>query len=204
MSKDNKTSDNNDSANTQALRWHSQDRQRKTCAVGLLKTKKALLNLYHVNKSIAITNDPNECYFGGAPTLWNANLCYGNGTSEEWLIYQLTDLSEFTGVSKKITAPQISQMAKLIVGDYGYLKMTEVMLFIRRFKIGRYGTFYGNVDPLVIMDSVGKFLVERNDTIDAHYSELEIKKANADIGNEKCVSYQDYLKYHKNKKNKDG
>lgn len=203
MSKDNKTSDNNDSANTQALRRHSQDRQRKTCAVGLPKTKKALLNLYHVNKSIAITNDPNECYFGGAPTLWNANLCYGNGTSEEWLIYQLTDLSEFTGVSKKITAPQISQMAQLIVGDYGYLKITEVMLFFRRFKIGRYGTFYGNVDPLVIMNSFDKFLVERNDTIDAYYSELEIRKANADIGNEKCVSYQDYLKHYKNN-NKNG
>ena len=90
-----------------------------------------------------------------------------------------------------------------MVADFGYLKMTEVMLFIRRFKVGRYGTFFGNVDPLVIMDSIGKFLIDRNNTIDAHYSELEIRKVNADIGNKKCVSYQDYLKHYKNS-NKDG
>ena len=159
---------------------------------------------YHVNNSVTITNDQPYCIFGNVPTLWAANNIYGKGTAEEWLVYQFSDLSEFAGVSKKINSQQLLQMAQLMVADFGYLKMTEVMLFIRHFKVGRYGTFYGNVDPLVIMDSVRKFLVERNDTIDAHYSELEIKKANADICNEKCVSYQDYLKYHKNKKNKDG
>lgn len=195
MSKDNKTNANNVSTNTQRLQHPSQGKQKKTCAVGLPKTKKALFNLYHVDKSVAITNDPNECYFGGAPTLWNANLLYGNGASEEWLIYQLTDLSEFTGVSKKISAPQITQMAQLIVGDYGYLKMTEVMLFLRRFKTGRYGSFYGNVDPIVIISALGRFVVEeRNSMLAAHELEEEKKRIEASAKDKRNISYEEYLR----------
>lgn len=193
-----------DSTPTQGLRRISQSNPKRIGeGEGFPKTKKELLLKYHVNNSVTITNDQPYCIFGNVPTLWTANNIYGKGTAEEWLVYQFSDLSEFAGVSKKINSQQLLQMAQLMVADFGYLKMTEVMLFIRHFKVGRYGTFYGNVDPLVIMDSVRKFLVERNDTIDAHYSEIEIK-ANADICNDKCVSYQDYLKYHKNKKNKDG
>ena len=203
--KERRRNEQRDSTPTQGLRRISQSNPKRIGeGEGFPKTKKELLLKYHVNNSVMITNDQPYCIFGNVPTLWAANNIYGKGTAEEWLVYQFSDLSEFAGVSKKINSQQLLQMAQLMVADFGYLKMTEVMLFIRHFKVGRYGTFYGNVDPLVIMDSVRKFLVERNDTIDAHYSELEIKKANADIGNEKCVSYQDYLKYHKNKKNKDG
>ena len=203
--KERRRNEQRDSTPTQGLQRFSQSNPKRIGeGEGFPKTKKELLLKYHVNNSVTITNDQPYCIFGNVPTLWEANNIYGKGTAEEWLVYQFSDLSEFAGVSKKINSQQLLQMAQLMVADFGYLKMTEVMLFIRHFKVGRYGTFYGNVDPLVIMDSVRKFLVERNDTIDAHYSELEIKKANADICNDKCVSYQDYLKYHKNKKNKDG
>lgn len=195
MNKDNKTNGNNDSMSTQTLLQPSQDKRKKTCAVGLPKTKKAFLNLYHVDKSVSITNDADECYFGEAPTLWNVNLFYGSGTSEEWLIYQLTDLSEFTGVSKKITAPQIAQMAQLIVGDYGYLKMTEVMLFLRRFKTGRYGLFYGNVDPIVIISALGRFVIEeRNSTLAAHELEEAKKQRDKELKDKKNISYEEYLR----------
>lgn len=202
--KERRRNEQRDSNPTQGLQRISQSNPKRIGeGEGFPKTKKELLLKYHVNNSVTITNDQTYCIFGNVPTLWAANNIYGKGTAEEWLVYQFSDLSEFAGVSKKINSQQLLQMAQLMVADFWYLKMTEVMLFIRRFKVGRYGTFFGNVDPLVIMDSVGKFLVERNDTIDAHYSELEIKKANADIGNEKCVSYQDYIKHYKNN-NKDG
>jgi len=136
--------------------------------------------------------------------LWDANNTYGAGTSEEWLIYQLSDLSEFTGVSKKINAPQISQMAQLMVGDYGYLKMTEVMLFLRRFKMGRYGTFYGNVDPIVIMSALGQFIVEeRNAILGARECEEAKKHIEAVVNDPRNVSYEDYLRMkHDGKKQK--
>lgn len=195
MNKDNKTNGNNASTSTQALRQPSQDKRKKTCAVDLPKTKKAFLNLYHVDKAVVITNDADKCYFGEAPTLWNVNLFYGNGTSEEWLIYQLTDLSEFTGVSKKITAPQITQMAQLIVGDYGYLKMTEVMLFLRRFKTGRYGLFYGNVDPIVIISALGRFVIEeRNGTLAAHELDEAKKQRDKELKDKRNISYEEYLR----------
>lgn len=201
MSKDCKTRDSSDLASMPKSQRNSPSKRKKTCEVGKPKTKTALLRQYHVDKSVVITNDTEACYFGGAPTLWDANNTYGAGTSEEWLIYQLSDLSEFTGVGKKISAPQISQMAQLIVGDYGYLKMTEVMLFLRRFKIGEYGTFYGNVDPIVIMSSLGRFVVEeRNAVLGAREREQAKKHIEAVVNDPRNVSYEDYLRMGYNRK----
>lgn len=203
MSRDNKMNFSRDLTITQASQQPSQGKRKRTCAVGLAKTKKAFLSQYHVDKSVAITNDVDACYFGDAPTLWTANLLYGRGASEEWLIYQLTDLSEFTGVSKKITAPQISQMAQLIVGDYGYLKLTEVMLFLRRFKTGRYGMFFGNVDPIVIISALGRFVIEeRNSTLAAHELEEAKKQRDAEIKDARNVSYDEYLRMKERKHKK--
>lgn len=201
MSKDCKTRDSSDLASMPKSQHNSPSKRKKTCEVGNPKNKMALLQQYHVDKLAVITNDTESCHFGDAPTLWDANNTYGSGTSEEWLIYQLTDLSEFTGVSKKISAPQISQMAQLIVGDYGYLKMTEVMLFLRMFKMGRYGTFYGNVDPIVIMSALGRFVVEeRNAVLGAREREEAKKHIEAVINDPRNVSYEDYLRMEYDRK----
>lgn len=146
---------------------------------------------YHVDKAIDITNNPQECILGKAPTLHSANIVFGNGTSEEWLVYQLSSLSEFAGAAKKITPQQIAQTARLIVGDFGYLKVTELMLFFRRFKTGRYGAFFGNVDPLIIISAIRSFLMERNDAIVEY--EFELLKAQIEREKTHAVSYQTYL-----------
>ena len=86
-------------------------------------------------------------------------------------------------------------MAQLIVGDYGYLKMTEVMLFLRRFKTGRYGSFYGNVDPIVIISALGRFVVEeRNSMLAAHELEEEKKRIEASAKDKRNISYEEYLR----------
>lgn len=54
------------------------------------------------------------------------------------------------------------------------------MLFFYRFKQGKYGRFYGVVDPLVIMTALQEFLRERNEAIFDHEAELNRRKAEAD------------------------
>ena len=110
-----------------------------------------------------LTKDPERCYFQNAPTLWAVNLAYGFGTAQEWLAYQITDLSEFSGARDKITDRQLDQIIQLITDDYGFLNMAEIMLFCRRFKRGLYYKFYGSVDPIVIMQGLNEFCRERNE-----------------------------------------
>ena len=62
----------------------------------------------------------------------------------------------------------------MIRSEFGYLKATEVMLFLWRLKGGHYGEFYGSVDIQRVMRAMrGKFIDERTKVIDAHEGELK-------------------------------
>lgn len=126
-------------------------------------TRDSLLQTFHIDKQMELTKDPERCYFKNAPTLWTVNLAYGFGTAQEWLAYQITDLSEFSGAKDKITDRQLDQIIQIITDDYGFLNMAEIMLFCRRFKRGLYDKFYGSVDPIAIMQGLNEFCRERNE-----------------------------------------
>jgi hypothetical protein len=71
----------------------------------------------------------------------------------------------------------------MIRTEFGYLKATEVMLFLWRLKGGHYGEFYGSVDIQRVMRALrGKFSDERANILDAYESELKeqarIERAN--------------------------
>lgn len=135
---------------------------------------------YSPDKQMVICNDKDLCFFGNFPTLAKIGARWGKSTSSAWLIPQLATLSEFCGCKSKITPEQIKECAILITQNYFYLKVSELMLFFYRFKQGKYGRFYGSVDPLVIMTALQEFLRERNDAIFDHESELNRRKAEAD------------------------
>lgn len=141
-----------------------------------------------------LTADADRCFNGTAPSLGLVNAAYGNGTSEEWLVYQLTDLSEFSGSRDKLTPRQIGQLAELIAADYYYLSVAELMLFCRRFKMGRYGRFYGSVDPIIITGSLRQFVRERAEAIDAYEHEQERLRREEEM---KCaVTWEEYIATH--------
>ncbi len=121
-----------------------------------------MLDTFHIKNQMRFTADQERCYFGSAPTMGMTNTAYGKKTAQEWLTYQLADLSEFCGAKDKITAFQIEQLAEIIAEDYHWLKLTEIMLFFRKFKKGEYGRFYGSVDPLIITTALREFLKDRN------------------------------------------
>lgn len=66
------------------------------------------------------------------------------------------------------------------------------MLFIYRFKAGRYGRFYGSVDPLVIVESLRKFCEERSYAYDKHDAEIREQREKEDSKN--AITYEEYLK----------
>lgn len=146
---------------------------------------------YNPDTQMKICNDKDLCYFGQFPTLATVNRQYGSTTATVWLIPQITNLSEFCGCKNKITPAQIKECATIIAQEYFYLKVSELMLFFYRFKTGRYGKFYGNVDPMVIMTSLQYFLRERNNAIFDHDSELNFKQIEEDKRH--AISYEEYL-----------
>lgn len=87
---------------------------------------------------------------------------FGLVTQRAWMMGQLRDLSEATS-KKQLSERQQELTADMIIAEYGYLKLSEIMLFLYEFKCGRYGTFYGAVDPQLIMCKLQEFIIlDRN------------------------------------------
>lgn len=134
---------------------------------------------------------PDRCFFGTAPTLADINITYGETTATMWLIPQLYDLSEYCGCREKLQGKPLEQCAAVIAAEFFYLKVSEMMLFFHRFKSGRYGRFYGSVDPLIITTSLRDFIKERGDAYAKHEQEERERKENEYKSN--VVSYQEFL-----------
>lgn len=155
-------------------------------------TRDSLLQTFHVDRQMELTKDPERCFFQNAPTLWNVNVGYGFGTAQEWLAYQIADLSEFSGARDKITDRQLDQIIQLITDDYGFLNMAEIMLFCRRFKKGSYDKFYGSVDPIAIMKGLNEFVRERNEAYAKRERTQQERKEWQDAHNPNIMSREEW------------
>lgn len=120
------------------------------------------------------------------------NVTYGKNTSAAWLMPFLYDIGEFSGSREKMTRRQTEELAHIIVSTYGHLKVTEIMLFFWWFKCGRYGNFYGSVDPMVILSSLKKFMCDRNEIIDR--DEREKRRREFEESRKNAITYEDWLR----------
>jgi len=124
-------------------------------------------------QQVAADNE-RRAILGTAPMLCVLDAAYGEGSAVTWLIPQLHSLCVAVGVKTKLDDAQLMQLAMMIRKEFGYLKATEVMLFLWRLKGGHYGEFYGSVDIQRVMRALrGKFSEERAKVLDAYESELK-------------------------------
>lgn len=133
-------------------------------------------------KQYAFCAEVKRCYMGKAPSLVTVNEAFGKGTAQSWLAFQLRDLSEFSGAKEKLGIGQIDDITEVIMSQFPFLKVTELMHFFLLFKSGKFGKFYGAVDGLAIMEALREFIDERNDKIyrwrqEEERSEKEAKEA---------------------------
>lgn len=139
-----------------------------------------------------ICKDAPACHFGDYPTLRDIGKIMGEGTVTAWLMVQIYDLSEFCGCRGKMDTRQTEQTAEILGQEWARLKVTELMLFFWRFKCGRYGRFYGQVDPMVITCSMDDFARERS----MAFSEREklVTAERAEREREDCISLEEYIR----------
>lgn len=141
-----------------------------------------------------------RCIFGKAPTLSQINATYGNSTSAAWIVPLIYDVSEFCGCKEKLNMQQTDDVAHIIANDYHWLKVTEVMLFFWWFKSGKYGKFYGSVDPMVITSALRAFVQDRNAII-AKRDSMELEKKESEW-KKTALTYEQWRELHKNDNNK--
>nr|DAQ98661.1 MAG TPA: hypothetical protein [Caudoviricetes sp.] len=148
--------------------------------------------LFNPDRQVEFGEHPNRCHFGSAPTLGTLRQAYGKNMPTSWLVPQLLNLSEYCGCKGKLTNAQLEECARVIANEYFYLKTTELMLFFSRFKAGRYGRFYGNVDPMVITSALVVFRRERAEAIARHEAEEREKERKRQAS--EAISYEEHMK----------
>jgi hypothetical protein len=101
---------------------------------------------------------------GDYPTLTDIRIAYGERFTEQWLTAQIADAALFAG-ARNLNKYQQQNLARLLSVEYHYLKVTELLVFFYRLKLGCYGRFYVNVDPMMITCALREFKRERNELI---------------------------------------
>lgn len=157
----------------------------------------AFLHTFNPDYQQQICADVDVCYFGDFPTLSKLRAGYGTTAAATWLVPQLYNLSEYCGCRDKLQGNPLKECAFVISTEFHYLKVSELMLFFHRFKAGRYGRFYGAVDPLIITESLRAFCKERWLAYDER--EQQIREQQEAEHRKTAITHEQYLKLKKEK-----
>ena len=158
--------------------------------------KNDFMRSFNPNVQHEICKDADGCYLADVPTMALMRTTYGDNVPVMWLIAQLADLSTYCGVREKMTERQMEECARLIVENYSYLKVTEILLFFHRFKSWKYGSFYGTVDPSRILEALSLFRAERSDALNRlELAERERKREEHSKG---AITHEEWLRLKNN------
>ena len=113
------------------------------------------------------------------------------GLQNSWLSAQITYLNSISGATQ-MTEMQMMMLVSNISQTYGYLKITELMVFFFQLAGGKYGKFYGAVDPMQIMVDLNEFMKYRSVMLDKIESDRRSAERNKMLNNPKCITREQY------------
>lgn len=134
----------------------------------------------------------NEAY----PTLYAKDGTISEGAAISFMNAHLLVVSDFVGAKNKITDTQLRSVGEHILTLFPTLTMVEFILFCARLRTGRYGVFYGSVDPQKILVAFEVFLEDRkNDYCIREETERKIREEEESRkARENAMSYEDLQK----------
>ena len=175
----------------QKWKHHSQEiTQRSTNSIQVYESKDEFLIKFNPQKQNEYIKHFDRCFIGKALRLSDVAIAYEQKTAILWLKIQLFDLALFTGV-KKPNEEQIQMLCETILANYGYLKVTELMVFFSKFKAGKFERFFGTFDSMVITTSLATFVELRKQWVFEAYQHKENEKKEKRYEN--AVPMPDYL-----------
>lgn len=129
------------------------------------------------------------------PSLANIRSVYGEDSAVRWLKVQFDSLNDYAEQGKGITDSQLNELCDLVLGEYYWMNLSEICNFIARFKIGKYGQFYGSIGPMKITCSLLEYIKERRIDIERYernQCRIQRQKEIEERGNNR-MSYEEYL-----------
>lgn len=112
-----------------------------------------------------------------SPTLVVMKKAYGDNFPVAWLMEQILELVVYSNSKGTLNDYQAEFLANTIVNEHYDLKASELLLFFYQFKVGKYGHFYGVIDPMRITIALDEFCDERDRVIEQHRKEVEKAQA---------------------------
>ena len=158
-------------------------------------TGKDFLIAINPARQLQVGNNPGECYFGNSPTLASLNKLYGKGTAEVWLSTEVQDACLFMGVKEMPDINQTEKLVKIIVIQYGYLKVDELQLFFFYFCSAKYRHFFSTFDPSIIILSLQDFLRDRSRAYDER--EQRERDRQYEEWKKNAITYEEYQRRKK-------
>lgn len=108
---------------------------------------------------------PEKAYSEKSPVIGDLGRMYHPEAPALWVETQLQTLDFASQTKEGADGKALTEFSRLFAAQYGGIKLTEFLLFVARFKLGRYGKFYGYFDTLTIGEAFRKFLRERGDEL---------------------------------------
>lgn len=121
---------------------------------------------------------------------------YGEQCAQYWLEIQINDYQNYVSTKgeDELKDEVVSDMARLVLNEFGYLRMTDIMLFLMWLKTGKYGEVYGRINPQNFFCNLRRYLRERSAILDRYENEQNTKRLIE--ARKKAISYEDYKKKH--------
>ena len=147
----------------EAMRKQSPDlRQRTTLVLQTYGSREQFLEKLGPQAQIETSMHEELAFFSKkAPTMEEMNFIYGDNFPAIWLMEQILDLVVYSNSKGTLNDYQARFLAQAIANEHPKLKASELLLFFYRFKAGRYGHFWGVVDPMRISTALEMFCEER-------------------------------------------
>lgn len=176
---------------------------RQNCSPATVKSdeqKVALMRVYNPAMQVKYGSHPERCIMGTAPSLAKIRKEYGEQVALDWLRVELNDYQNFVAVKDENETPQevLDEMAALVLSDFYFLKLSEVMLFFKWLKTGRYGEIYGRINPTSFFRALRSFQRDRGEIIARVENERRMARYEAE--SKRSVTYEEYQKNKEAKK----
>ncbi len=154
---------------------------------------------FNPSLQVVCAQNMERSFKGDAPSLALLGETYPDEQVNTWIIAQLMDLYKFAGVKEKPTFQQVLELSVMIRVEYYYLKASELLLFFFKLKSGEYGTFYGVVDPMVIMSALIEFKEFRKRQLERYEREEQLRQREEryEKRDENSVPFPDHLEFLK-------
>ena len=117
-------------------------------------------------------------------------------TAITWMQGQLLAVCTFVNVNGKLSDWQLNTLCQQIIADYPTVTMMEFILFCSRLRSGKYCSFYGNIDPLLILKAFTDFLEDRNKDLwrKAEADRKEKEEREAEESRKNAISWEEYCR----------